>query len=620
MEVSYMAKNHKLNLGDFVQLPDGRYGSIYKQGRVSSSYIILLEDEDSQMELYEWEFRYVPPYEVSADEARKLFRGDIELDAICARCTPMANYAFNDPFKVTLDDLQACLDEYKAVGQEDMAFTYDHVQIPKDGGAFANYVTWKPQLPYNDPKTEDELISMVIDLFCFSSFALGGTKLKASVIEEDIEKFREGKPIHTFLWADFLTDDLLYYLGDNQNAYDDFDEETKQIVHNLIEDEAYYDNPLALDVKAYGYYLGACGYEKDYVKAKEMLEDLLDSEISDERKVFYCNTLGYIYYYGTANDGETDSDEAFHYFSLASNANVDEATVKLSDMYHYGYGVPYNDFIAVQLLKRLYKPCEKEFLNGNPYSKLADVAIRVADLYEENDLGIQTTCLIAYRAILERLPVHYVGDKKVWMRIRDTLDRFSNLKHPKTCTVRNSTPGPLQGALEGHACHVAVYEGKNENDALIEFERLPDPDEVQPQRFFLMDYEHNNCEAITKGRITAHDAFIRFEDVEDAEFIADSFEIDGDMFCLFHHGKLKMIIACDEYSYQYRTTEKNWTRHRFVETDEGTFLADNANAAAGDMVILEDGTKTKVRKTYYRDMNETEEKYLHFDSVRSMKA
>ena len=61
-------------------------------------------------------------------------------------------------------------------------------------------------------------------------------------------------------------------------------------------------------------------------------------EMAAEYKLPYAyDCLGYIWYYGRT--GRRDFEKAFHYYSLAKDAGILEAAVKVADMYKNGYYV-----------------------------------------------------------------------------------------------------------------------------------------------------------------------------------------------------------------------------------------------------------------------------------------
>ena len=77
--------------------------------------------------------------------------------------------------------------------------------------------------------------------------------------------------------------------------------------------------------------LGGYYYEKKYFDLA-----LKYYEMAAEYKLPYAyEGLGYIWYYGRT--GRRDFEKAFHYYSLAKEAGITEAAVKVADMYKNGY-------------------------------------------------------------------------------------------------------------------------------------------------------------------------------------------------------------------------------------------------------------------------------------------
>lgn len=118
-----------------------------------------------------------------------------------------------------------------------------------------------------------------------------------------------------------------------------------------------------------GFYYG----KKDFELAKKYY--LIAAESND---AYALDGLGYIYYYGRC--GEVDYKKAFYYYSEASKQGVDEATLKLSDMYKKGLGVEKNIELSMNILTTIYEKCKD---SNDPYSMFPQVAIRLGSIYIE---------------------------------------------------------------------------------------------------------------------------------------------------------------------------------------------------------------------------------------------
>lgn len=102
-------------------------------------------------------------------------------------------------------------------------------------------------------------------------------------------------------------------------------------------------------------------------------------EMSAEYKLPYSwNGLGYIWYYGRT--GKRDFEKAFHYYSLAREAGIMEAAVKIADMYKNGYYVEQDYEKYKEIIEELYpKAIKARYLN----EPLPGVCTRLAMIRKE---------------------------------------------------------------------------------------------------------------------------------------------------------------------------------------------------------------------------------------------
>jgi hypothetical protein len=100
---------------------------------------------------------------------------------------------------------------------------------------------------------------------------------------------------------------------------------------------------------------------------------LLGAEANDKYALL---GLGYIYYYGRC--GEVDYKRAFDYYSRASELGLDEAALRISDMYYKGKGVKKDLGKSKEILYALY---EKEKNTDLVYSVFPEVVIRLSSYW-----------------------------------------------------------------------------------------------------------------------------------------------------------------------------------------------------------------------------------------------
>ncbi len=102
-------------------------------------------------------------------------------------------------------------------------------------------------------------------------------------------------------------------------------------------------------------------------------------EMAAEYKLPYAyEGLGYIWYYGRT--GKRDFEKAFHYYSLAMEAGILEAAVKIADMYKNGYFVEPDHEKYKQIIRELYPKVSRARYLSDP---LPEVYTRYAMIRKE---------------------------------------------------------------------------------------------------------------------------------------------------------------------------------------------------------------------------------------------
>ena len=116
-------------------------------------------------------------------------------------------------------------------------------------------------------------------------------------------------------------------------------------------------------------------------------------EMAADCKLPYAyDCLGYIWYYGRT--GRRDFEKAFHYYSLAKEAGILEAAVKVADMYKNGYYVERDYGKYKEIIKGLYPKVVRARSLNDP---VPEVFTRLAMIYkEEGDTDYAVSLL--YRA------------------------------------------------------------------------------------------------------------------------------------------------------------------------------------------------------------------------------
>lgn len=208
---------------------------------------------------------------------------------------------------------------------------------------------------------------------------------------------------------------------------DEADEKTVAKYKKYVAEGIEKDWICALEAMAYGSYGGNAAFEDNFYVAKDCLLKLT----AMSENPFYHNSLGFIYYYGRCNEGKPEYEKAFIHFSVAAAAGVFEAKYKLSDMFLNGYYVPRNYNSAFCLVDEIFGELKERFADGDFRCPFADVALRVANMYE-NGYGTEANIEAAYffglyakLAIEQRISKYTeYGDEEVLKKIYETIERI----------------------------------------------------------------------------------------------------------------------------------------------------------------------------------------------------
>ena len=210
------------------------------------------------------------------------------------------------------------------------------------------------------------------------------------------------------------------------------------LYRKLVEEGMKAKLPEAMQAKAYSMYGGNQVYECDYKASRDLLLTLMEMEGYQERKPFFANTLGYIYYYGRCNGGKPEYDKAFKYFAFGAFNGVYESMYKLADMYETGKGVIKSPATARNLITFVYDQSRTDFVAGEDNrTKFADAALRMGKIFEyginaDADVELAYMFYLEARCAIEKRVEEegFFGDNKVHDNIEKALKRIKE-KLPK---------------------------------------------------------------------------------------------------------------------------------------------------------------------------------------------
>ncbi len=165
---------------------------------------------------------------------------------------------------------------------------------------------------------------------------------------------------------------------DNQD-YSKIPEELLGLARISVDTGCKAGSPQAIIIKAYSLYGGNRLYECDWEESRKYLMYLFEKYGDLDA----ANSLRYIYYYGRCNDGKSEYEKAFYYFSIGAAAGITESRYKIADMLRDGKGCGKSKDAAENIVQKLFDEAEFDFCNGFDAS-FADVALRKASSCKGN--------------------------------------------------------------------------------------------------------------------------------------------------------------------------------------------------------------------------------------------
>lgn len=421
-----MSFNHALQKGSYVKIIGKRknnFGIVDRLNKKTAT-ISLTETFDTLCVPYT-KIEYLPPAVFSTDALRSIARFEAAFPELIGAGNYRYNFIAEDNYEIKADDFRAALTKFKE----------------------------------NNSSSEDiyeQWFSFLIDELeeAFDTYNLYNINVKAEAYSES----------HMLSYAFILmNDDLFDEALDVINAYyEDMDkpitakryplEYKKDFVRNYDDDtslELATDDEIALfrmfaqelcdagDITGlravgYGCYCENRAFKQDWYTARDCITKLYETVDIMPDKAFYANTLGYIYYYGRCNDYVPQYEEAYKYYSFGAFNRIYESQYKIADMYRNGYGVAKSPETAECIIRQLYDENIGYILAGKFDSKYADIALRMAGIYESDDSRLDTWEILYYYmkadfAIRMRMAtINYYGDSKVYASIKKGLEEIKS--------------------------------------------------------------------------------------------------------------------------------------------------------------------------------------------------
>ncbi len=295
-------------------------------------------------------------------------------------------------------------------------------------------------------------------------------------------------------YSDQTMRNVLLYVAENDLISEliyPYDEIFKKFVEILVEK----DDNVGLDILGYSVYGGNKLYECDWKKAQEIFEKLY-SRTGDPS---YANTLGYIYYFGRANNGVAQDDLAFKYFSIGAAAGNYESLYKLADMFVAGRGVVRNKEIGEGIYYDLFKENKEIFEAGFYDCKFADIAYRVGSTYldgeESQYIPAYYYFMMAKFAIDKRmLHFDYYGDNVVKKNIEEAIEKCrQQLEIPLRKSVFVPEPFLIRDLLSNdYHVDVKIKQLKN-NKVKMTFKRVVKGAREETEKLLVPFFDFHGC-------------------------------------------------------------------------------------------------------------------------------
>ncbi len=379
----------------------------------------------------------------------------------------------------------------------------------------------------------DELIDDLLDL-------------DGLIREIQLVKENSGKELIDREYSDQTMRNFLLHIS-KENLVSDliypYDELFKKFIDNLVEK----DDNVGLDVLGYSVYGGNKLFDCDWKKAQEIFEKLY-SRTGDPS---YANTLGYIYYFGRANNGIAQDDLAFKYFSIGAAAGNYESLYKLADMFIAGRGVVRNREIAEEIYYDLFNENKEIFEAGFYDCKFADIAYRVGSTYLDGEnsqyIPAYYYFLMAKFAIDKRmLHYDYYGDDTVKKNIEEAIEKCKEqLEIPLRKSVFVPEPFLARDLLSSdYHVDVKLKQLKN-NKVKITFKRVVKGKREETEKILLPFFDFHGCILTDEFTFYAENVV---EVSNDEKFRITHYEMNEDgNIDFFYFDKCVGYVICDGF-------------------------------------------------------------------------
>ena len=233
----------------------------------------------------------------------------------------------------------------------------------------------------------------------------------------------------------------------------------------------------AIRILAWSYYKGNACYRQNWNKSEKLLLELFE-KTGDPAA---ANGLGYIYFYGRTNQGVSEPERAFQYFSYAALDGIDESIYMVADMLIHGTGIRKNIDMGVEMLVTGYRETTDDICHGIFESRFAEYAFRMGEASEEGLLyGLGNRDAFRFYletryALQKRRPYKYFGDDVLLARVNmkiETMQAELGID-PNRTELKADYPIFINQMYESRLpVKVTIYKKRGTNDQYLKLSRL----------------------------------------------------------------------------------------------------------------------------------------------------
>ena len=605
--------NFKANDYVWITIGDKRLSGdidfIYEENGARIASVFVPEYND----YFDVETKYlelIEPVIIKLDQFEQFISGTIDRDELLKDVIPEGNFIIEGKYKLTLETYEKSLKE---------ALEYEtSAEIIRSSAEaiiheFEDYIEWpinkdEEDLLHTGRPTESRMAKWVIKWMSnllWYDYDNDYIDEQAEDVVKDLKKYRKKDKVYPWTWSEEMAEEYLYDLKEDELS--DIDEDTLNEIRETALDLADNDNYRMIEKVGYWTYGGSPIFPCDWGKSRDCFEKLMNAEeVEDEKKSYYANTLGYIYYYGRCNDDIPEYKKAYKYYSIGAAGGVYESIYKLSDMFKYGYGVHKNMHIAETLIAMILEDNLKHMEKGHYDCQFADIARRMAILSREDDDDYfeeeHRYLLLADCAIRKRLPYHHYGDTSVFVSIQRSLERLRREGNREDDKIMYLTmPYPFTYAVSRGPCKFTITPVKDDEDCYtITAERL-ETAAIKGKYFFTCIPPYDYCTISDKVTLTALEVRNLWTLEDKNTFIADEITLEGDDLIFRKYDEIVAKFQYEDFTLEREEKPVTQTYHfasvKFnLEAKPYDYLYEDMEINPGDKVIVK-GKKNETTVT-----------------------